>query len=237
MMSELHPPIERFAELADTAPTPFEREHLQGCAQCRAELDAYRAVVALASDERRRIAPPLTQWSSLRSALDAEGLVATPGRRMRPAQRWALRAASAAVLVTGGVVAGRLSHGMTLGTFGVAERGVEVDVPGVIPVSEGAVFQSSEEALSQLERAQRAYEDAAAYLAAHDTTTTQSAPDQYRTRLAALDMASETFEQALTDAPVDPILNQYFMATMSAREATIRRLGTAMPASVRVGRF
>ncbi|MBL8961515.1 MAG: hypothetical protein JNJ98_16770, partial [Gemmatimonadetes bacterium] len=44
-------------------------------------------------------------------------------------------------------------------------------------------------------------------------------------------------EQALTDAPEDPILNQYFMATMNAREVAIRRLGTTLPVGVRVGRF
>lgn len=236
-MSELHLPIERLAELADTVPTPFEREHLQGCARCARELEAYRGVVSLARDERRRIAPPITDWTSLRGALDAEGLVARPGRRMRPAQRWAWRAASAVVLVGGGALAGRLSAGMPMGGFGVASNVPVVGDPITVPVSEGASFRSSDEALAQLERAQRAYEDAAAYLAAHDTTSGERAPDQYRTRLAALDMASETFEQALTDAPVDPILNQYFMATMNAREATIRRLGTAMPASVRVGRF
>lgn len=237
-MSELHLPIERLAELADTVPTPFEREHLQGCARCARELEAYRGVVSLARDERRRIAPPLTNWTALRGALDAEGLVARPGRRMRPAQRWMWRAASAVVLAGGGAVAGRLSAGIPLGGFGVAASNVpEVGESVAMAVGDGTSFRSSDEALAQLERAQRAYEDAAAYLAAHDTTSGDRAPDQYRTRLAALDMASETFEQALTDAPVDPILNQYFMATMNAREATIRRLGTAMPASVRVGRF
>ncbi len=237
MTNVLHLPIERLAEVADTAPTPCEREHLQECAVCRRELASYQAVVAMARDERRRIAPPLTTWDAVRAGLDREGLIATSGRRLRPVQRWALRAASAAVLVTGGAVAGRLSAGLPAGMFASGNPEAFSDSGLMVPVAAGSSFRSSEEAMTQLERAQRAYEDAAAYLAANDTANTEGAPDQYRTRLAALDLASETFEQALNDAPVDPVLNQYFIATMNAREATIRRLGTAMPASVRVGRF
>ncbi|NUQ13433.1 MAG: hypothetical protein HUU26_14065, partial [Gemmatimonadaceae bacterium] len=55
-----HLPIERLAELADGDPTTAERDHLAGCAMCAAERSAYQRVVAMAADERRRIAPPIT---------------------------------------------------------------------------------------------------------------------------------------------------------------------------------
>jgi hypothetical protein len=102
-------------------------------------------------------------------------------------------------------------------------------IPGRASIGAGA--------LEQLERAQRAYEEAATYLAEHDSSSSYGRSDQYRTRLAALDMASETFQRALTDAPEDPVINQYLLATMNAREATIRRIGTTLPASMRMGRF
>ncbi|MCC6316986.1 MAG: hypothetical protein IT361_04770 [Gemmatimonadaceae bacterium] len=244
-MTTPHPPVERLAELLDGTPTLFEREHVAGCASCTKELESLGRLVALANDERRRIAPPLTSWESLRAGLDAADLIADPAARRpaSPTRRWTQRVASIALLLAGGAVAGRWSAGLSLADA-VAIRGAGSDSAirdaSVVPVAlntGGATFRSTDEALAHLQRAQRAYDDAAAWLSAHDTTSSSQASDQYRTRLAALDMASETFEQALTDAPEDPIINQYYMATMNAREVAIRRLGTTLPASVRMGRY
>lgn len=241
-MSTLHPPIERLAELVDGTPTLFEREHVAACARCTKELESYRRLVSLANDERRRIAPPITTWESLRSSLDAADLIVAPAARRRPARlsTWTLRAASVGLLLAGGTVMGRLSAGVPLSDAVALRVPTSLEGMSMMPVSLASgngSFRSTEEALAQLQRAQRAYEDAAAYLSAHDTTSSSQSSDQYRTRLAALDMASETFEQALTDAPEDPIINQYYRATMSAREVAIRRLGTTLPVSVRMGRF
>lgn len=243
-MSTLHPPIERLAELVDGTPTLFEREHVGACARCTKELESYRRLVSLANDERRRIAPPITSWESLRSGLDAADLIVAPAvrRRSRRISSWTMRAASVGLLVAGGTVMGRVSAGVPLADAVTLRRPASAgSLAGmrIEPVSNAGSgsFRSTEEALAQLQRAQRAYEDAAAYLSAHDTTSSSQSSDQYRTRLAALDMASETFEQALTDAPEDPIINQYYRATMSAREVAIRRLGTTLPVNVRMGRF
>ncbi|MBK8247987.1 MAG: hypothetical protein IPK85_11390 [Gemmatimonadetes bacterium] len=240
-MSKLHPDIERLAELADEAPTPFEREHLAECPSCASDLAAYRRLVAAARDERRRIAPALTDWDRMRAQLDAEGLITSPAVRSRRVRRvrWMQRAAAAAVLVASGTVAGRWSAGMPLAQA-VAGGAAPVIAHATAVLPAGATersFDSPESALAQLQQAQRQYDEAASWLSAHDTTSAFGASEQYRTRLAALDMASETFEQALTDAPEDPILNQYFMATMNAREVAIRRLGSTLPVGVRVGRF
>lgn len=243
-MNTLHLPIERMAELADGVAAPAERDHLAMCNRCASELDAYRTLVTLAADERRRIGPPSTNWDSLREALSKEGLLAAPGQSVLRKSRtriWLLRAASAAVFLATGVLAGRISAGATgAGIFAVGSNaGAAAAASGsMLSVSNpGMVLGSTQEALEQLEQAQRAYEEAAAYLAAHDAGPSYGRSDQYRTRLAALDMASETFQRALTDAPEDPIINQYLLATMNAREATIRRIGTTLPASMRMGRF
>ncbi|MFP5355394.1 MAG: hypothetical protein ACLGIK_09615 [Gemmatimonadota bacterium] len=79
----LHLPIERLAELVEGGATPAEREHLLGCVGCTRELEAYRRLVAMAADERRRIAPPLTSWESLGDRLRDEGLVAPVAARRR----------------------------------------------------------------------------------------------------------------------------------------------------------
>ena len=112
-MSTLHPPIERLVELIDGSPTPFEREHVATCVTCTRELDAYRALIALAGDERRRIAPPLTAWDALRTELKREGLMTPPVRRVSGVRRWAERAAAMAILLSGGTVAGRMSTGLS----------------------------------------------------------------------------------------------------------------------------
>jgi hypothetical protein len=243
-MNTLHLPIERLADLADGIAAPAERDHLASCGRCASELDAYRRLVVMAADERRRIGPPSTSWESLRDALQGEGLIARPGHPLRrpvPLAVWVRRAVAVVTLVAGGAFAGRMSAGMSgrealaLGGSAGAESTFGGSLQNVS--STETVFGSPQEALEQLERAQRAYEEAATYLAEHDSSSGYGRSDQYRTRLAALDMASETFQRALTDAPEDPVINQYLLATMNAREATIRRIGTTLPASMRMGRF
>jgi len=251
-----HLPIERMAELVDGGASPSEREHLAACTPCSQELEAYRRVTAMASDERRRIAPPLTNWEALSERLRAEGLVAS-GRQSSKAGRTAWRGAvdllrRAAVVVVflgGGAVLGRMSAGMpiseavALGPEALplgASAGVLAGgegVPTVAASNSSGGFRTTEEALRALEVAQRQYEVAASWLASHDTSSSDLAPAQYRTRLAALDRTAETMQQAMREAPSDPYINQYYLATLSAREQTLRRLGTTLPVGSRLGRF
>lgn len=253
----LHLPIERLAEVVDGGASAREREHLLACVTCTRELEAYRRLVAMAGDERRRIAPALTRWDSLASALRAEGLLAEPSLTAMPAplHRRATgdllrRAAAVIVFVGGGAVLGRMSAGMPI-MQAVAMRpslpavtgdapgtsGVSRGAPGVLTAGAGDGFSTSQDALSALEMAQRQYELAATWLASHDTSSSDLAPEQYRTRLAALDRTAETMQQAMRDAPSDPYINQYYLATLSAREQTLRRLGTTLPVGLKLGRF
>ncbi len=229
-----HLPIERLAELIDSSPSLKESDHLAQCARCTDELQAYGRLLELAADERRRIAPPLTTWSAVATGLAAEGIVARTGEAATsgpPRLHWLYRVAAVASFVAIGVAAGRASVG-----YGTSNP--NADQSGEMrAVGNTATINSSQDALEQIEFAQRAYDDAASYLAAQDTIPSFGSEDQYRARLAALDGASGMFQQALARAPRDPIINQYFMATMNAREATIRRLGTTLPVSVRIGRF
>lgn len=254
----LHLPIERLAELVDGGATPGEREHLLVCAACSRELESYRRLVALAADERRRIAPPLTDWATLGAQLRADGLLsggAPPHRRRwAPALEFARRAAAVVVLVGSGAVLGRMSAGLTVidavalrpasgdaavGTVPVSPASVEGagSAPGRLAANGGEPFSTADDALAALDAAQRQYELAASWLASNDTSTSDLAPEQYRTRLAALDRTAETMQQAMRDAPTDPYLNQYYLATLSARQQTLRRLGTALPVGNKLGRF
>jgi hypothetical protein len=235
-----HLAVERLAELAEGEPAALEREHLATCARCAGELTAYRRLVALASDERRRIAPPLTSWDAIAAGLHREGLIATKPAD-RPARTFAVpplarRAAAAVVLLGAGLVLGRMSAGMTPGQA-VAVRSLLApnDATGGRNAALQGAFASTGDALEALRAAQERYERAAVYLASHDTSTAEWAAEQYRTRLAALDNSAETFLRALNEAPQDPVINQYYLSTLRAREATLSKLGTALP--VRLSRY
>jgi hypothetical protein len=100
------------------------------------------------------------------------------------------------------------------------------------------IFRSPAEALATLSRAEQDYRHAAAYLVASNPS--ESAGDQretYRTRLAALDEVAQTTRSALEDAPHDPVLNQYYISSVNAREATLRQLRGALPVGMRLDRY
>jgi len=236
-----HLPIERLAELGDTEPTAAERDHLAECTMCSAELGAYQRVVAMAADERRRIAPPLTDWGSLRGALKDQGVIVTPvesaARRNWAARITSIgrRAAAAAVILAVGVVTGRMSTGMPLRTA-MAVGGEGDDNASMLAYTSDE-FASTAVALQTLQRAQQDYDRAALYLASHDTSSAEGASELLRTRLAALDEMAETSRRALGDAPADYIMNQVYLTTLGARNMTLGRLATALPVGSRLSRF
>jgi hypothetical protein len=302
-----HLPAERLAALADDASlestlrdaalaaplTAEEAAHLAACAECARERDAHRALLALAADERARLAPPLTSWGAIAAQLRDEGLLATGGgahddpeipslafaltgdelplgrRARRPslAMRWGRRAAAAALFVVGGVVAGRASAGLPpLGVFGLGSRiaadslrvandAATAGAAGAARIGEAttslvsdtmtAAFRSTTEALVALARAEREYQVAAAYLLAHDSSTGAGSrsgqgadsSEIYRARLAALDNVMAASREALYEAPHDPVINRYYLATVASREATLQQLNTALPAGARLTRF
>jgi len=253
----LHLPSERLAALADEEPTPLEAEHLAACASCATERAAHQRLLATAAAERHQLAPPLTRWDAVATQLRAEGVLTSSGvlardddstvplraaRRRPSAMRWAIRAAAALALMTGGVLAGRASAGAPMFPSGLVASGPGVDTEAAGDSSDASSYASSYastgEALVALTNAQREYHRAAAFLAAHDTTSRAAdSPDRYRARLAALDQLAETSRQALYEAPADPVLNQYYLSALGAREATIRQMGRALPVGLRLSRF
>ena len=82
------------------------------------------------------------------------------------------------------------------------------------------------------------YQQATAFLARIDTIGGGDPnPVAYRSRLAALDRVLSTTRDALREAPHDPVINGYYLTTLGQREATLRQLNTALPASFRVNSF
>ena len=226
----LHLSIERLAELGDVEPTRDEAEHLARCAQCARERAAYRRLTALAGDERSRLGPPLTEWGLLRERLVADGLVRDNARwsvALGSSRRW-MQAAAAAFLVVGGVFAGRVSAGMSVAQAVAA--GQRADTTTV-------EFRSPSEALAVLNRAYEEYSSAATYLAANDTVSTDRAFDRFRARLAFLDEVAQSTREALAEAPQDPLINQFYVSTLGARDATLQRMGQVVQVGNQLGRW
>lgn len=160
--------------------------------------------------------------------------------RTTPLSRTWLRVAAALVFTVGGAFLGRLSAGAPLlsdATVALADPSAAPLAPATLASAGGDVtgFASVSQATDVLARAQREYERASLWLAANDTTVHSS--DVYRARLAALDEMMTASRAALRDAPQDPVLNHYFLAAYTAREATLQALGGALPVDKTLERY
>jgi hypothetical protein len=243
----LHLSADRLAELGDDAPTPAECAHLAECDACRREREAYVALVRLSHEQHTALALPLTRWERIAEelALDTAAplpfTLTTPRAAPRSA-RWPMQVAAGLLLCAGGAVLGRMSAGAAMfpersmaATGRVAAMAASV-APARL-VSDSGSFASIEEARAAQERSEMLYEQAAAFLAQHDSSSGAGSPVAYRSRLAALDQVISTTREALREAPHDPVINDYYLTTIGQREATLRQLNTALPASLRLNSF
>jgi hypothetical protein len=252
-----HLSTERLAALGDEEPTAAELAHLTACADCAREHSAYRTLVAMARTEREAIGIPLTRWESIAGAMAAEpltpmrspaahdGVPAARGRGVR-FMRMPLRAAAGFLLLAGGAVAGRLSAGVPVWPLRAAGSAVATE-----PAADGnargtsagrnrssATFASVEDARAAQLRFESMYQQAAAYLAEHDSAGAQDySPEMVKSRLAALDQMISTTREAMREAPHDPVINGYYLTTVGQREVALRQLNTALPASLRSNSF
>ena len=214
------------------------------------------ALDELVARERERGAPPLTDWSSLSAQLRAEGLMKSPevAYQFTLTRRW-MQIAAGLALAVGGAAVGRATAGAPVipasnsqtassNSGSIQSQASYTQDPvagaeqGASNVSTNAAFSSPDEAWDVLNRSGAEYQRASAYLSSTGNTQTMpTEPEQYRTRLAALDNVMQEMRGALKEAPQDPVINQYYRATVGVREATLRQLGTTLPAGARLNRF
>ncbi|MEP6991570.1 MAG: hypothetical protein ABJA80_11635 [bacterium] len=246
----LHLPSERLAELGDAAPDPGEAAHLATCEVCAHERHAYQALVAMAHAERAPFGLPLTRWDAIAAELShAAPAPALTHVSVQHSRRWRLQVAAGLLLLAGGAMAGRMSAGArAFPEAGSAPSGIAASTavatpgddarPAGLSRDDSVTFASAEEARTAQQRSEQVYEQAAAFLARVDSTAAGSgSPVAYRSRLAALDRVISTTREAMRDAPHDPVINGYYLTTLGQREATLRQLNTALPASLRVNSF
>ena len=242
-----HLSTDRLAALGDEQPTPDEAEHLASCATCAREHSAYRSLVAMAHAEQEVIGLPLTRWEDLARTLGVGAPAPAPGvvelaSRRRRAARWPMQAAAGLLLLAGGAMLGRASAGASFlpssdSSATVASNTAASTTPDVRPAGD-SVFTSVADARAAQQRYELLYQQAAAFLAQHDSSALgQGNPVAYRSRLAALDRVISTTRDAMRDAPHDPVINGYYLTTLGQREATLRQLNTVLPASLRLDSY
>jgi hypothetical protein len=252
-----HLSTERLAALGDEEPSAAEAAHLTACAACARERSAYRTLVAMARTERDAIGIPLTRWESIAGALANEHLAppvvamragvptgSTRGRTVR-FMRMPVRAAAGFLLLAGGAVAGRISAGVPAFPIGSARSSAPAAAvangdsqAAQVARRESVAFASVEDARAAQLRSESLYQQAAAFLAAHDTTgAPEYNPEIVKSRLAALDQMISTTRAAMREAPHDPVINGYYLTTVGQREVALRQLNTVLPASLRSNSF
>jgi len=184
--------------------------------------------------ERAREQEPLNEWRTIAARAREEGLIRdsqSSGLR-GSGQPW-LQAAAAILLLLGGIAIGRTTIGLPSSTQSVASTsatnppGITASTPSTSTptptptLSGSASFASVDEASDALNRAVIEYQRASQYIAANNITPkTLDSAAYYSARAAALDKIVNATESALQTAPHDPVINQYYLATMGARVAT-----------------
>jgi len=192
----------------------------------------------LIAAERAREQEPLNEWRTIAARAREEGLIsAEAGPRSSSGQPWT-QAAAAVLLLVGGIAIGRSSIGLptanerqSIATTPVASN----QRPASTPASATTVnqsgrfnFASVDDAAAAMDRAVSEYQNASQYLAANNISTkTRDSAAFYSARAAALDKIANATESALKTAPHDPVINQYYLATMGARVATRQVVATA----------
>lgn len=204
---------------------------------------ALRAEGVLTQTPAAMVSMPL----DIRPISSAASLMTSTRSEMRVRRGWQRAtgiAAAAALLVSVGVAGGRM-------TMASAQRANTADpsatIASVQPIAPGmpftaaAQYRTSDDARASLNSAEEVYSNALLWLAAHDSALAprqlggaQAAASDYRQRLEVLDAAMATARRALYEAPDDPVMNRYYLATLGAREVTLRRLTTVLPASQQV---
>ena len=178
------------------------------------------------ASERARQQPPLNNWQTIAARAREEGLIrGSQSRSWVSGQPW-IQAAAAMLLLVGGIAIGRTTIAIPSSRQSAENPSQSTDSPAsaasVAPATSttGDSFASVDDASATLERALSDYQRASAFLAKSSGPTTVDSSGIYRTRLAALDKVNNAMESALQTAPHDPVINQYYLATMGARVAT-----------------
>ncbi len=176
------------------------------------------------AEERLREQAPLNDWRTIAARAREEGLIreSQSSRWWASSQPW-LRSAAAVLLLVGGIAIGR-----AIALPSAVQSTASKSTPAA-----NANFASVDDASAALNRAVDDYQRASEFLAVNNASTgSRDSLTMYTKRAAALDKIENATVSALQTAPHDPVINQYYLATMGARVATQQQL-VARPVGLR----
>ena len=177
------------------------------------------------AEERLREQAPLNDWRTIAARAREEGLIreSQSSRWWASSQPW-LRSAAAVLLLVGGIAIGRATIALPSAVQSTASKSTP---------AANANFASVDDASAALNRAVDEYQRASEFLAVNNASTgSRDSLTMYTKRAAALDKIENATVSALQTAPHDPVINQYYLATMGARVATQQQL-VARPVGLR----
>ena len=177
------------------------------------------------AEERLREQAPLNEWRTIAARAREEGLIreSQSSRWWAASQPW-LRSAAAVLLLVGGIAIGRATIALPSAVPATASKST--------PAAD-ANFASVDDASAALNRAVDDYQRASEFLAVNNASTgSRDSLAMYSKRAEALDKIENATVSALQTAPHDPVINQYYLATMGARVATQQQL-VARPVGLR----
>lgn len=222
-----HLTTESLARIVSEAPYPEEKDHLDSCPACQAELKALREQTeALGSLPDLR--PPAGDWEALEARLVSEGLVRNSGLSASARRWWSggwVQAAAALVLFIGGAALGSGFTGRdSTGDLGDLALSPAPAGRQLVPVG-GTVQAPSnlQEAASAVRLAERQYIDALVqYRQLMDAQGEPSYLGDPTSRFAAVEAIVAAGRAALEQAPADPFVNGVLVSAMAEREALLR---------------
>ena len=196
------------------------------------------------AEERSREQPPLNEWRTIAARAREEGLIREThaSRWWTSSQPW-LQSAAAVLLLVGGIAIGRATIALPSAvestasspTPAIATNGTTSTASSnqsTVSPSENATFASVDQASAALKEAVSQYQRASEFLAvSNGSPAMRDSVAMYSARAAALDKIENATVSALQTAPHDPVINQYYLATMGARVATQQQL--AQPVGLR----
>jgi hypothetical protein len=195
------------------------------------------------AQERSREQPPLNEWRTIAARAREEGLIReTQASRWWTSSRPWLQSAAAVLLLIGGIAIGRTTIALpsALPTENNPTPVVATnETPSAassnqstLSTSADASFASVDQASAALNQAVKDYQRASEFLAvSNGSPGVRDSLAMYSARAAALDKIENATVVALQTAPHDPVINQYYLATMGARVATQQQL--AQPVGLR----
>ena len=177
--------------------------------------------------ERVREQEPLNEWRTIAARAREEGLIREESGQRWSGQPW-MQAAAAILLLVGGIAIGRTTIGLPTTGQSVATAPPATNTqapansaPTTASPATDASFASVNDASAALDRAVLEYQRASQYIAANNLSArTRDSAAIYRARAEALEKIVNATESALRTAPQDPVINQYYLATMGAQAAT-----------------